>query len=152
MRRGQKSAAVASVSVRNLQRVVRVDVVDLQKFADKALQLCLQIQRQRTDLAKLREISVLFVSDRRIASLNRQFLNERGPTDVITFRHGEIFISAETARRHARRFGNLLARELRLYVVHGLLHLQGFDDRTEAEARKMEMAQRKILEKAAGVS
>jgi probable rRNA maturation factor len=76
-------------------------------------------------------------------------MNEAGPTDVITFQHGEIFISADTAKRNARRFGNSLARELRLYVVHGLLHLRGFDDRDPAGARKMEGVQRKILTKAA---
>ena len=148
MRSGRKSAAAPALRVRNLQRVVKINAVDLQKFAERALPLCLQIQRDSSDLTKLREVSVLIVSDRRIASLNRQFLNERGPTDVITFRHGEIFISAKTARRHAQRFGNSFARELRLYVVHGLLHLHGFDDQAEAEARKMEMTQRKILEKA----
>jgi len=63
----------------------------------------------------------------------------------MTFRHGEIFISAETARRYARRFGNSLVQELRLYVVHGLLHLHGFDDRNEIEARKMDLMQRRIL-------
>jgi probable rRNA maturation factor len=92
--------------------------------------------------------SILIVSDRKIASLHRQFMNESGPTDVITFQHGEIFVSAETARRNARRFGNALARELRLYVVHGLLHLHGFDDRVEVSARKMRSVQRKILARA----
>ena len=152
MTRGDKSAAARAIRVRNLQRVVKVDVADLQKYAGRALQLCLQIQRGSTELKKLTGVSVLIVSDRRMTSLNRQFLNERGPADVITFRHGEIFISAETARRHARRFGNSLARELSLYVAHGLLHLHGFDDRSEVEARKMEAAQRKILEKAAAGS
>ena len=152
MKRGGKPPAVPAIRVRNLQRVVQIDVADLQRFADKALQLCLQIWRDSTDLRKLTEISVLIVSDRRIAFLNRQFLNERGPTDVITFRHGEIFIGAETARRHARRFGNSLPRELSLYVVHGLLHLHGFDDRSEVEAHKMVTAERKILEKAAAGS
>jgi probable rRNA maturation factor len=76
-------------------------------------------------------------------------MNEPGPTDVITFQHGEIFISAETARHNARRFGNALTHELRLYVVHGLLHLHGFDDRDKAGARKMETVQRRILADAA---
>ena len=152
MTRGDKSAAAPAIRVRNLQRVVKVDVADLQKYAESALQLCLQIQRDSTELKKLAGVSVLIVSDRRMASLNRQFLNERGPTDVITFRHGEICIGVETARRHARRFENSLARELNLYVVHGLLHLHGFDDRSEVEARKMETAQRRILEKAAAGS
>jgi probable rRNA maturation factor len=78
-------------------------------------------------------------------------MNELGPTDVITFQHGEIFIGAETARRNARRFGNALAHELRLYLVHGLLHLHGFDDRDEERARKMEIVQRKILAEVSGL-
>jgi probable rRNA maturation factor len=133
-------------SVRNLQRKVRVNVVDLEKFARKALELCLRVSRKKkTDLMQLPEISVLVVSDSRIVALHRQFMNESGPTDVITFQHGEIFISAERARRNARRFGNSLARELRLYVIHGLLHLHGFDDQDEGSARKMRIVQRQIL-------
>lgn len=80
-----------------------------------------------------------------MALLHRKFLGLAGPTDVLTFQHGEIFISAETARRHARAFGNSLMRELKLCIVHGLLHLHGFDDRTPTEARRMKTAQEKIL-------
>lgn len=142
--------AIPKISVRNLQRKLSVDAVGLEKFAREAIELCLRVPHKRkTDLVQLPEISVLIVSDRRMASLHRQFMNESGPTDVITFQHGEIFISAETARRNARRFGNALARELRLYVVHGLLHLHGFDDRDKASARKMEIVQRRILADAA---
>jgi probable rRNA maturation factor len=142
--------AVPKITVRNLQRKVAVNAADLEKFARKALDLCLRVPRKKkTDHVQLPEISVLIVSDPRMASLHRQFMNESGPTDVITFQHGEIFISAETARRNARRFGNALARELRLYVVHGLLHLYGFDDRDEGRARKMQIVQRRILADAA---
>jgi probable rRNA maturation factor len=138
------------ISVRGLQRKVRVDVVDLEKFARKALALSLDLRsRQKTDLQMLREISVLIVSDRRMSSLHHRFMSEPGPTDVITFQHGEIFISAETARRNARRFGTSLTQELRLCIVHGLLHLHGFDDRTNAGARDMRLMQEKILAKAA---
>ena len=143
MRRGDTAPQVI---VRNLQRAVPIDVADLENFAAKALQLCLQLRKSGpTDLTKLREVAVLFVSDERMALLHRRFLKQSGPTDVITFQHGEIFISAETARRHARTFGNSLGREVRLYIVHGLLHLHGFDDRSEADARKMNTAQEKIL-------
>jgi len=139
-------AGIPKISVRNLQRKVPVDVVDLEMFARKAAELCLRLpRRKKSDLAQLREISVLIVSDRKIASLHRQFMNESGPTDVITFQHGEIFVGAESARRNARRFGNSFERELRLYVVHGLLHLHGFDDRNAASARRMQVVQRKIL-------
>ena len=91
------------------------------------------------------EATVSIISDRRMAELHQRFMNIAGPTDVITFQHGEIFISAEMTCRNARRFGNPLKRELRLYVVHGLLHLHGFDDRDKAGARKMETLQRKIV-------
>jgi probable rRNA maturation factor len=139
-------APIPEITVRNLQRKVPVDVVDLEMFARKAAELCLRLpRRKKTDLAQLREISVLIVSDRKIASLHRQFMNESGPTDVITFQHGEIFVGSESARRNARRFGNAFERELRLYVVHGLLHLHGFDDRNAASARRMRVVQRKIL-------
>jgi len=139
-------APIPEITVRNLQRKVPVDVVDLEMFARKAAELCLGLpRRKKSDLAQLREISVLIVSDRKIASLHRQFMNESGPTDVITFQHGEIFVGAESARRNARRFGNAFERELRLYVVHGLLHLHGFDDRNAASARRMQVVQRKIL-------
>ncbi len=139
-------APIPEITVRNLQRKMPVDVVDLEMFARKAAELCLRLpRRKKTDLAQLREISVLIVSDRKIASLHRQFMNESGPTDVITFQHGEIFVGVESARRNARRFGNAFERELRLYVVHGLLHLHGFDDRNAASARRMRVVQRKIL-------
>jgi probable rRNA maturation factor len=146
MRRGRSGDTTPQITVRNLQRAVPIDVAVLENFAAKALRLCLQSRKNKqTDLTKLREVAVLLVSDRRMALLHRRFLNQSRPTDVITFQHGEIFISAETARRHARTFGNSLAREVRLYVVHGLLHLHGFDDQTEADAQTMKAAQEKIL-------
>src|SRR6478672_5568990 len=134
------------VTVHNLQRKISVNVAELEKFAGNAVQHSLQLQqRQRTDLRKLSEVFIWLISDRRMALLHRKFLGQSGPTDVLTFQHGEIFISVETARCHARAFGNSLVRELNLYIVHGLLHLHGFDDRTPAEVRKMKKAQEKIL-------
>ncbi|MFN2542283.1 MAG: rRNA maturation RNase YbeY [Chthoniobacterales bacterium] len=134
------------ITARNLQRKVRIDIVDLARFAERALESCLGLPtKHRTALQTLPEISVLIVSDHRIASLNRRFLREPGPTDVITFQHGEIFVSAEIARRQARQFRTTLGHELRLYLVHGLLHLHGFDDRTRAGARRMERTQERII-------
>jgi len=141
-----KSAASPRIQVRNLQRKIPVNVAELQQFAVKILRLCSQLRKEkRTDLSKLRDIFVWLISDRRMSRLHRQFLGQTGPTDVLTFQHGEIFISVETAKRHARAFGNSLVRELQLYIVHGLLHLHGFDDRTEPGARRMEKMQVKIL-------
>lgn len=140
------AAAFPKIIVRNLQRTVPVNVGDLEKFAMKAVRSCLQLRKSKTtDLTGLREVFVLLVSDRRMAALHRQFLHQAGPTDVLTFDHGEIFISVQTARRNARCFGNSLGRELCLYIVHGLLHLHGFDDRDEANSAVMARTQQKIL-------
>ena len=142
---------VPKVTVHNLQRKISLNVAELERFTGNALQNSLQShRRKRTDLRKLSEISVWLISDRRMALLHRRFLGQSGPTDVLTFQHGEIFISVETARRHARAFGNSLVHELNLYIVHGLLHLHGFDDRTPAESRKMKTAQEKILRACTG--
>jgi probable rRNA maturation factor len=139
----------ADIKVRNLQRRIPVNVANLQLFAGKALGRCLQLHKQKdTELKTLDQVFVWLISDRRMASLHQKFMHQTGPTDVLTFQHGEIFISVETARKHARVFGNSLAAELSLYIAHGLLHLHGFDDRTPAAARKMQRIQKKILQEA----
>ena len=137
---------VPEITVGNLQRKIRVNVSGLEKFAGNAVQHSLQLQKgKQTNLRKSGEVSVWLISDRRMALLHRKFREQSGPTDVLTFQHGEIFISVETAQRHARAFGNSLSRELKLYIVHGLLHLHRFDDQTPSKAHKMKAAQEKIL-------
>jgi probable rRNA maturation factor len=139
-------AAAPGISVLNRQRAVRVSLIALEEFARCALRECLRIpMKKMSGLANLAELSVILVSDRRMAELHRRFLQLPGPTDVITFQHGEIFISAETARRQARRFGNSLERELCLYIAHGLLHLHGLDDKDSAGAAEMGRAQEKLV-------
>jgi probable rRNA maturation factor len=137
---------VPKINVQNLQRKITVNVAELEKFAINAAQHALQLhQRRQTELRKLSEIFIWLISDRRMALLHRKFLGRPGPTDVMTFQHGEIFISVDTARRHARAFKDSLIREFNLYIVHGLLHLHGFDDQTPIQAQKMKAAQERIL-------
>ena len=135
-----------SISVRNRQRKIKVNVADLERFADDALSRCLQLQKhKRTDLCKLNAVAICLISDRHISQLHLRFFGKTGPTDVITFNEGEIFISVETARRNAREFGNSLRSEIKLYIVHGLLHLHGFDDQEPSDIRRMKNTQEKIL-------
>ena len=144
-----KTAGPLRINVRNLQRTVPVNLDALRKFAVRALPLCLALHpKRRTELRSLSEVSVFLISDRRMAALHARFLGQPGSTDVITFEHGEIFVSAAMAKRHARQFNDSLPRELELYIVHGLLHLHGFDDRTESDARRMKKVQEAILEQA----
>jgi probable rRNA maturation factor len=142
-----------TITVFNRQRTVAVQTAALQEFAEQALKECLKLPRSNggpAELSRLRELSVILVSDRRMAELHWRFLQQRGPTDVITFQHGEIFVSTETARRQARRFATSLGRELRLYIAHGLLHLHGFDDKKRAAAAEMTRAQERLVKKSGG--
>jgi probable rRNA maturation factor len=135
-----------TISVANRQRMVRVELAALREFAKRALGVCLNLPARKSSLlAEIAEVNVILVSDKRIAEIHQRFLSEPGPTDVITFQHGEIVISAETAARQARQFGTTLDHELRLYLVHGLLHLHGFDDKTAAGAAEMKRRQERVV-------
>jgi probable rRNA maturation factor len=102
----------------------------------------------RMEHAPPTRIEVAVVGDARIAELNRQYLDTDGPTDVLSFPlsdpderplEGLIVVSSDTARRQADRLGHDPAAELILYVIHGCLHLLGYDDREpEAFARMHE--------------
>ena len=134
------------IAVRNRQRALRVPLAALQGFADRAVTECLKIPgKKRGGLKSITELNVILVSNQRMAELHRRFLHLPGPTDVITFHHGEIIISVETARNHARQFGNSLKSELCLYIAHGLLHLHGFGDKNSVDAAEMDRAQKKLV-------
>ncbi len=99
-------------------------------------------------------LSVAFVGDREIARLHADFLDDPSVTDVITFPGephpaepfaGEICINVDQARRAAREHGQSLGAELRLYLVHGWLHLAGLDDGTPRQVAAMRSAERKAL-------
>ena len=96
------------------------------------------------------EVGVYFVGRKRMAALNEKFLGHEGPTDVITFDYaendlvrGEIFICPEEAVSQAKDFGTTPQLELVRYLVHGFLHLRGYDDRYPAKRAKMKRAEDK---------
>lgn len=99
-------------------------------------------------------VQLTFVDDRQIRGLNARYAHHARPTDVLAFPldvpgpsplWGEVVISAETARRQARRLQVPVGLELDLLVVHGLLHLAGYDDGEPYEARLMHNRAREIL-------
>ena len=147
MRRAGESVKTSPIiRVRNGQRKMRLDVARLEQFATRAFERCCELKGAViANVRGLAEISVILVSDRRMAALHLQFMQVAGPTDVLTFQHGEIVVSAEMAQENARRFGTPPLDEIRLYVVHGFLHLLGFDDRTAKLSRAMEAAQKEVL-------
>lgn len=97
-------------------------------------------------LGDLAEVEISFITDEAIAEVHGRFLEDPTPTDVITFEHGEILISTETAVRQAADAGWEPRRESALYLVHGLLHLNGHEDATEEGFQRMKFLQESILD------
>lgn len=116
----------------NRQRRVRVDEEDLGRFS-AALSCLLRLRPE--------SFTIALVSDRRSAALNRRYRGRSHPTDVLSFSAGrsprnngslgDVVISAETARRNARRYRHSLEEEVKLLMVHGVLHLLGYDHETD---------------------
>ena len=98
-------------------------------------------------LSELELIEVSIVDDPTIAQVHVDFMDVPGATDVITFAHGEIVVSAETARRYALEVGHSVERELFLYIIHGILHLAGHEDSHSEDKALMESLQFSILRK-----
>lgn len=138
------------VAILNLQRGVRIQRERLRRLAEAALR---SLGRAGA------EVHLTFVNDALIRQLNGQYRGAPHATDVLAFPletpglHGllgEVIVSAQSARRQARRLGVPVRLELELLVVHGLLHLAGYDDETALEARLMHERARGILQKASG--
>ncbi len=104
-------------------------------------------------------ISVVFVSDPVIKKLNRRFLKKKYATDVLAFDYsaeipprkgkgvyGEVIISADRAAAQAKVYGTTLKHELTLYVVHGILHLLGFDDHAAKDIRRMRRKENELMQ------
>jgi len=87
------------------------------------------------------------VDDATSDQVHKDFMGIDGPTDVITFHHGEIVIGAEVASRQAAEYGEPLPREILRYLVHGLLHLAGHEDEEPTARKMMEQAQEEIISK-----
>src|SRR5258708_7573146 len=98
------------VRVLNRQRKYRTSANELRDFSEQLAPLVLKIAR-----AELPEqILVVLVSDRKISAIHEQFMGVAGPTDVITFQHGEIVVSVETAAKQATEYDTDLLHEVRL--------------------------------------
>ncbi len=105
------------------------------------------------------ELSILIVDDPQIAVFNKQYLNRKGPTNVIAFPMrdgpygnitpqllGDIVISVETADREGKRVGSSMEERFTQLLVHGILHLLGYDHETsDQDAQEMEEKSDEIL-------
>jgi probable rRNA maturation factor len=134
--------------------VIAIDVTNQQRRAFDPAPLR-EAVRMILDDASIAEatVSVALVDDATIRQLNRRYLNHDESTDVLSFvlqreagrLEGEVVVSAETAHRASRRFGWSPADELLLYVIHGALHLIGYDDQAPDERAAMREQERAYL-------
>ena len=135
-----------SIAITNRQKTLPVD--------RRRIRLSLRAILRYADIADAR-LSVAVVDDPTIAALHEKFLDDPTPTDVLSFvlersaglLEGEVVASADTAQRCATRYGNTPERELLLYVIHGALHLVGYDDATPQQRAVMRRKEKKYLHK-----
>ncbi|OAA31782.1 rRNA maturation factor [Kosmotoga arenicorallina S304] len=101
------------------------------------------------------ELDLLLTDDAEIAKLNAKYRKKEGPTDVLSFEYGldedvigDMIISLETIERQAKDYGNSFEEELSLMIIHGLLHILGYEhENDEEEAKEMFQRQRKYFDK-----
>jgi probable rRNA maturation factor len=118
----------------------------LESVAYEAARLALEnAAEEDSPLFHLATLEVAIVDDATSDQVHRDFMDIEGPTDVITFHHGEIVIGAQVAERQAAEYDEPLAREILRYLVHGLLHLAGHEDEKSTDRATMEAAQETIV-------
>lgn len=130
----------------HVKSLSETDCDQLQVWAQAALPECLGCPSSSgsIDLPNLREVEISIVDDETITGVHADFLDDPTPTDVITFQHGEILISYDTAESIVSSEGHSVLEELFLYIVHGLLHLNGHLDADEIERNVMHKVQNRI--------
>jgi probable rRNA maturation factor len=97
----------------------------------------------------LKKIFVYLVDNKTIKKLNKIFLNKNTSTDVLSFKYpdgsGEIIISVEECKKNAKNYSNTLNEEILYVLIHGILHLNGYEDYSEKDREKMFKKQDEIF-------
>ena len=160
----------AKLIISNRQRGIQLDLPALRKTYEQLRQAVMHNLNARPpahldakalpELAERGQFSIAFVSDRRIQTLNKNWMGKDRPTDVLSFplelkpppmatlpwEVGEIIISVERAQQQAFEYGHSLERELGFLFVHGMLHVLGFDHMKPNDEKDMFGRQKQILD------
>lgn len=139
------SRAPIVVSVENLQKSLSLDAASVENVIRRVLKI------KKVSRA---ELTCVFVSRQKIAALNRRFLGRTYATDVLAFDlrqpgedvlRGDVIVSTDAVIKQSRQFGQKVPDELLLYVVHGILHLLGYDDHSPKDIAAMRAEEQRIL-------
>jgi len=135
------------ISLRNRQRDRGINMPFLRSLIRSVL------QREFEDPHA--QLGVHLVSPKEMAEVNQHFLNHEGSTDVITFDHsegdsdgvyGELFISVSDAVKQGAEYDASWQSEVARYLIHGILHLKGYDDIEPTDRKTMKREENRILE------
>jgi len=145
------------IGFKNNQNISPLPITRLQKRAKYFLsQLA---KKKKHALSKKTEINFTFIDDKQMKVWHLDYLGDASPTDVIAFPMregkqikgeenllGDVLVSVETAKRQAKEYDSCMEQELTLYMIHGVLHLLGYDDLTENKKKVMDHLQFSLLE------
>ena len=137
-----------SLKIQNLNESYRLNEAFIRRIVLKILSFI----KKRQDA----EIEIVFLDDEAIRALNKKYRGENRPTDVLSFKMerrefsqkkflGEVFISLDRALKNSEIFDEAFEYELTLYIVHGILHLFGYDDENERDQLRMSKRQSQVL-------
>ena len=130
-----------AITVCNLNKKHRIN----ERFVGKLARSILKILKKSSNI----QLEIVFLNDRAIKLLNRRYKGADRATDVLSFdlgSCGQILISSDMALRNSRVFNTALEKELILYVIHGILHLFGYDDEKPKERLRMFRKQDFVME------
>src|SRR3989338_716106 len=124
------------IAVKNLQSTVRLKTLPIVQIIKRIL---------RQEGVAQASLSFVFVTNQKIKALNKKYLGRNYATDVLSFdlrerpkaMSAEIVISVDAAKHNCKVFKTTLGEEIVLYIIHGLLHLLGYDDGTKKDIAKM---------------
>jgi probable rRNA maturation factor len=139
------------ITIKNLQRKINLNPTQITKIVKTIL---------KHEGVKKTTLSLVFVSNQKIKVLNKKYLKRDHATDVLAFdltdrAHqkkktsevtADIFISTDSAIQNSKKYRTNLDEEIVLYVIHGILHLLGYDDHDPQKTKKMRNKERKLLD------
>tara|TARA_B100001123_G_scaffold113041_1_gene131689 strand:- start:695 stop:1147 length:453 start_codon:yes stop_codon:yes gene_type:complete len=135
-----------NLSVQNRQRAFKISSELIEQAVESVMNELFQNKKH--------ELSIVFIGENRMAEINQQYLDHKGPTDVLTFNYpdesppkSEILICPSVAYQHAKSHNVSLGCELTRYIIHGILHVQGYSDLTSRERSVMKQKENRTLNK-----
>ena len=136
---------------------MKITIIDENKYFDKEIKKDIKSDVLKTlkhlDQSKDSQLCISFVDDANIRELNTTYRNINRATDVLSFPQdgpdfsilGDIVISVDTAKRHAEKYENSFDFEIKKLIVHGILHLLGYDHKKKKETLVMREKEKELL-------